>query len=52
MNPSKLLKPATVTSIGFLTVAIAYVFETPPLFLKIGWGIVAIGTVWFFLKRG
>lgn len=44
------LKPSLLTSAGFILVAASNIFTAPPLLLKIGWALVGIGTVWFFLK--
>lgn len=44
------VKPATITSLGLLVVALANLVFIPPFVLKLGWLFVAIGTIWFFIK--
>lgn len=47
----RILKPATVTSIGLIMVAASSLLNAPPSVTKVGWGLVIAGSVWFFFKK-
>lgn len=47
---ASIIKPATVTSTGFILVAASSIFTAPPILIKIGWLLVLVGSVWFFIK--
>lgn len=47
----KIMKPATITSIGLVVVAASNLFTAPPFLAKAGWLLVGLGTVWFFMKK-
>jgi len=55
MNIQGMLKPATITSIGLITIAASLLFqgtsfELSPSVLKAGAALVIAGTLWFFYK--
>lgn len=45
------MKPAPITSAGLIIVAASNLFVAPPLLVRIGWLLIAFGSVWFFLRK-